>query len=644
MELLRSILAVLALYLVNPVVPASPSPVWDGSGSWAHVGEHWQLDMASATLPALCRLDLRQWLRVPTIVQGRHRFYLDGRLLMSTSQDAAAGSMNSAMAMPCAQIAHGQRLQWTVTTTTGSYASLKFWPYLVPSRPIDEVFTDTLPVASAGILLILAVVFYVLFQNAEGGRKTMIPLSLGCFFTAVHFMLTTPANWNIVLPPFYLHRGHDISLWLGTGLIWLGMESLGIVGRRVRRTQSLTTILALLVIVIAADLDQAQVGSTLAFLVNIGACSLVLVSQIARLFINWNRQKKKFLVTDVLRALSIATWATAGIVDLLTHANIWHLPPVYPLGMIGCVVGIAFYINTEIQATYRERRDLQDNLEMKVAEKTEELRMRAASLKTAYDELAAAKADAINSAKLASLGTLAAGIAHEINNALNYVRGSLDPLRGVLARNPLPGDDQRKTERLLTLMQEGLDLTMDIIKNLKMYSAPGGHELEDVLLSESAATVLSLLRAKLVNHVIVVNAIPPELRVRATRVGVMQVLLNLIANAVDALAESSSKDPEIRLSAAVDGEICTVVVADNGPGIPEAIRSRVFEPFFTTKEVGKGTGLGLHIIKKEMQRFGGTVELASGHESGATFLLKFKAVLAEKSLDLLAIESPRSAA
>ena len=231
--------------------------------------------------------------------------------------------------------------------------------------------------------------------------------------------------------------------------------------------------------------------------------------------------------------------------------------------------------------------------------------------------------------RLTSLGTLAAGVAHEINNPLAYVLLNLgyitEELPNLLATVDGRSDDSpggRASEVLVALehARNGAERIRDIVRGLKTFSRPENETRAPLNVTQLLEATLAMVgheirhRARLVKD----YAQVPEVFANEARLG--QVFLNLLLNAVQALADDRAATNEIRVAVKSHRpDRVLVEVADNGSGIPPQVRGRIFEPFFTTKPVGIGTGLGLAICHGIVASLGGTLTFETEVGRGSVF-------------------------
>ena len=261
------------------------------------------------------------------------------------------------------------------------------------------------------------------------------------------------------------------------------------------------------------------------------------------------------------------------------------------------------------------------------AKLVEELEHKNQALTQAYRELQTAQAQLVQSAKLASLGELVAGVAHEINNPLAFVvshlatvRRSVDriqePLRGALSAEDAVAW-QRAVDRLPE-MQTGLSRIRELVLKLRTFSRLDEGERNTVSIRECIESLLTILGHRLRDRVEVDARYGAPDLVECYPSLLTQAIMNLVANAIDAI-EGRGK---IVIVSGADAGMYRISVADTGTGIPDQLRDRVLDPFFTTKPVGQGTGLGLSITDSIVRKHGGTLTLLNGAEGGTVATIR----------------------
>lgn len=244
--------------------------------------------------------------------------------------------------------------------------------------------------------------------------------------------------------------------------------------------------------------------------------------------------------------------------------------------------------------------------------------------------------------KMASLGQLAAGVAHELNNPLGFIYSNLNTLQVYLAdlekviKGRPPQDSNAQTIDVDYLLEDGKDLieeslegarrARDIINNLRSYAHPDEKSTSRIPLNQLVASAVKIAKTQ-IKHNATVNLNlcedNPLVIVNANQLN--QVILNLIINANQAISQGKGV---ITLTSGVEAKNCYFEVIDNGTGIPIEAQSKIFEPFFTTKDVGQGTGLGLSLSKAIIDQHGGHIELQHTSPKGTAFRVTLPVVLA----------------
>jgi signal transduction histidine kinase len=248
--------------------------------------------------------------------------------------------------------------------------------------------------------------------------------------------------------------------------------------------------------------------------------------------------------------------------------------------------------------------------------------------RAAYEELKRAQAQLVHSAKMASLGELVAGIAHEINNPLAFVLGhvgtvgkNLTTLEGLLPgalTGPAAEAWQRAADRLRET-EVGLRRIRDLVLKLRTFSRLDEGEEKRVSMRESIDSVLTILQHRVQAGVLVTTELADLDEIVCFASLLNQAVMNLVTNALDAVGAEGT----IVIRTHVHDGWFELSVTDSGAGVPEGVRARIFEPFFTTKAPGEGTGLGLSITDSIAKRHGGRVELVPNPAGGTIAKLGF---------------------
>jgi signal transduction histidine kinase len=283
-------------------------------------------------------------------------------------------------------------------------------------------------------------------------------------------------------------------------------------------------------------------------------------------------------------------------------------------------------------------------LEDKVRVRTEQLRAAHEELQAAYRDLQATQMQLVQREKMASVGQLVAGVAHELNNPIGFVfsnittlddfvrrlRSMLDEYGGIELSEP---ERARIAERRSALkvdyalkyldsmiqgVREGAERARKIVRDLRVFARGQDEVWQAVDLHEELESSLTLLGHLLKDRVVVHRTFGALPSVECIRSQIDQVFLNLLANAAQAIGG----DGAITIATRRDGDYAVIAIADTGSGIAADVAGRIFDPFFTTKPVGEGTGLGLSISYEIVKKHGGEIRAESPPGGGAVFTVR----------------------
>jgi C4-dicarboxylate-specific signal transduction histidine kinase len=245
-------------------------------------------------------------------------------------------------------------------------------------------------------------------------------------------------------------------------------------------------------------------------------------------------------------------------------------------------------------------------------ETTEEVKQREVELREKQEQL-------VQAGKLATLGELTTGVAHELNNPLNNIGLFIG---NVIDLIELGGGDSAKMLHQLNSAMQQVRKATEIISHLRTFGRVAPVSYEPVSIRSVIESALSLMQQQLhLRQIEVIMRFPPhDVVVIGNPIQLEQVFLNLLTNARDAMAHVARK--VITISCKVSLQMADISVQDTGPGIPAELEKRIFDPFFTTKEVGAGTGLGLSITYGIIKEHQGTIQVKHHIEEGALFFVQ----------------------
>jgi two-component system NtrC family sensor kinase len=295
-------------------------------------------------------------------------------------------------------------------------------------------------------------------------------------------------------------------------------------------------------------------------------------------------------------------------------------------------------------------------LEKKVALRTSELQNTNVQLNDALTNLKDTQMQLVEAEKMASLGQLTAGIAHEINNPINFVKSNINPLRldvkdlmevlnaydelhelndhntfkqKLTAIEELKEDMdvpfiRQEIDSLIIGIEEGAERTAEIVRGLRTFSRIDEAALKTVNLHDGILSTLVLLKNNIPYNIKVIKEFKANGEVECFPGKVNQVFMNIITNAIQAIKGKTEKTDEESITITTrdtEDEQIEISVKDTGPGMTEEVKHRIFEPFFTTKDVGEGTGLGMAIVFKIIQKHAGKINIITAPNEGAEFII-----------------------
>jgi two-component system, NtrC family, sensor kinase len=324
------------------------------------------------------------------------------------------------------------------------------------------------------------------------------------------------------------------------------------------------------------------------------------------------------------RHMSVGLLATVAAVLLLVGALLWRfvLSPVRLLdaAMARVAVGdldtpVPVTSNDEMGGLARSWNAMTDELRRTRGELVESNRTLERRVEEKTRQVERAHQQMMLVEKMASLGKLAAVVAHEINNPLAGIRTYARLLRRRGTAAGSPHDDE--SDRILEMVDAEAGRCGDIVRNLLLFSrtSPARFAEADVAPLLERGRLLLRHQAELLGVTLEVETAPNLARVECDAAQIEQMILALAMNALEATPTGG----RVALGARPEGEGVALTVSDTGTGIPEADQGRIFEPFFTTKEAGKGVGLGLAVVYGIVTRHGGQIELVSRPGAGTVF-------------------------
>lgn len=303
--------------------------------------------------------------------------------------------------------------------------------------------------------------------------------------------------------------------------------------------------------------------------------------------------------------------------DLIGKSRMIHLIALAPVFILSVLIALFLIFNVDRPLktignaiTKMSKGDFQNIPEIHTGDEFESL---VTSLNSMFKELNKRNQELVQAQKLASLGRLTSGVAHELNNPLNNISTSIQILIEELEDNDL----EYKKELLIGAEKE-VERSKEIVRSLLEFARERSHTLKRAYFKDLVNNAIKRVKAQIPENITLTVDVPDNIQSKFSILGIERVLINLIENAVQSMKNGG--DITIKACKHESNSGFCFQVVDTGEGIPKEIISKIFDPFFTTKEVGKGTGLGLSIIYGIMEQHGGKIKVSSEVGKGTTFI------------------------
>ena len=589
----QKILILISSFLGIESIPKA-SNGWHVDNAWVQNSSgHYYLKASSKAIISECLKNRDSYIEFPPVIHSASTITVNDHIIASYGDPTFRKTMGfyGSNILPCHRIpSQGGTLSWQVWSYTKYFARISWFPRISASYPFSNFFCETLNIIAFGILIIFSFFWVILFRGKIPFPQVMSLLASNLSI-ALYFLGTVSGFFSISYPMLITHKLADAGLWLGFIFFFNYFRQEKLVKKQYFLILSGSVLIALIIILTASDGDQVQLGTSIPFL------PTLLISLHA---INSLYRKKKSLKSSILPLTALGIFNISCFNDIFVVLGVTDLYPSLPLGIMGCFTFILLSVNDEINNTYTQR---------------DEFKKISNELKKTNADLKEAQAKIVHKSRLEALGTLSAGIAHEINNPLNHVYSFLNPLKSKIKNIPEQADRQ-KSLKAIAAMKDCLEMVFAIINSLKNFSSLNRSSLGLINIKESALDVLTILKSKL-KGINITMEINENLATYTDRVSFNQILVNLLVNASDAIKVHNKG--QIRINGRENGDEIIVEISDNGSGISEEIKQKIFDPFFTTKKISEGMGLGLHICVKEVEKLGGHISFRSEIDQGTTF-------------------------
>lgn len=594
-------------------LPVTP-PEWDVVSNWQETAMgHYSFVATNKKIVHECQRYPERYIEFPLTIHSSTQVIVNNQIIATSSSPdfKHARGFYGVLILPCAQLRGATTsLEWRLKSYNQYFAWFKSFPKVVEDYPKTNVYSETLNIVAAGILLSLSFLYALLFANKISNQKLAF-LICSNFFTAFYFIFNSAEFFGLSISMLLAHKVADSGLWLGLMCFIhiLYLEKLIISWMNV--AYKITVAIALPMICFAPTGDVVQLGTTIPFPLTI----LLSGYAIYRLLkIGVLRSKKELIQLIALSISFLGYWH-----DILVVTAMIDSFPMLSLGMPGSYIFILLSINESIDNTYAERDQLKDL--------TEKLQQTNKELHHAQDKL-------VESEKMAVMGRAVARIAHELNTPIYSARSAMQNIQTqtnhflyLLQNNKHQSREKTRQygndlSSMSNVLYESLSRAAELVRNFKEISVDQINIRKKTFsLLEYIKTSLITLEESLRRKNITINLQGENIMFYHDPSLFYQLINNLVSNTEKYAYSNSGGVIDINLSESPK-EI-TLIFADYGAGIPEKNLSRIFDAFFTTGGGSKSLGLGLNIVYSIVnQKLNGEITCISKENEGTRFIVK----------------------
>ncbi len=593
--------SILAIVYVSPTT--TDDPLWKVTRAWQSSDENpLTLEAISFENAIACNKNQDYYLKLPLVLYGAQEIYQGNRLVYRWGYPAMNGAniVTSAPIIPCYQITSNDPITWKVYAYAYHFAQIVDFPKISDQKPRTKLFNEFFYVAGILSLISISVLLFLTLARRENNSLTY-PLSLSALFLAGYLFGNCIDIFGIKISMFWAHKLADGSLSLGVVSLLYYLARIDVLSNRMWRLHTTSFVIGFPIIIFGPDGDVMQFGTSFQFLTSTLSLILIAYSVCRRLI-----KDRDF--ENLMLAIFSITFCVSFIYEMYLFSEHVDANSYVPLGMVFAMLALAIGASIRIRTTYFER---------------DQLRILSEDLRKANELIKKSQASLLSKSKLETIGMLAAGVAHQLGNTLNTVSNGIFNIQRAQEMNLLT------TERInssIVNMKKAVSLSIEIIRGLD-YASKQNFDKDYISIKDVVDTAIILMKGKILEKTKIVVNVDESHQAFALKNSLIQVFMNLISNSVDAMASKS--DAKIEILSDLSEDFVKIAFSDNGPGIPANIASRIFEPFFTTKASEEGTGLGMYIVREELEKNNAKIKVLNS-ESGAMFLMEIPRKNSEK--------------